>query len=129
MKNIISCALIAAIILSVSGCSGGDGVNVKLTGDKLVTADRGDVLYVNLDANPTTGYVWQIAGEYDEDMLRRIGKFGYKHNSDRLGAGGIQTFRFEALKKGRTAIAFEYKRPWEKDVKAEKKYTLRIIVH
>ena len=129
MKKIISYVVVAVMLVCVFGCSPGKTVDIDLKGDKMATVNREQILYINIEANPTTGYVWQIAGEYNENILKRIGKYGYKHNSDRLGAGGVQTFRFEAVKKGQTNLVFEYSRPWEKEEKPAKKYTLRIIVH
>ena len=62
----------------------------------------------------TTGYSWQAS--YDETMLELVGdKSTYKEESKEglLGAGGVEYFRFKALKTGSTEISLTYKQPWE----------------
>ncbi len=75
----------------------------------------GTKIEILLDANPTTGYNWEYEIDGDsavfvsEDYKQRPGTEGMG------GAGGTDTFVFEAVKPGRSEITFTYLRPWETD--------------
>jgi inhibitor of cysteine peptidase len=68
---------------------------------------------IALGSNPgSTGYGWEAS--YDETMLKLVEKiYQEKPQSGLVGAGGIEYFRFEALKAGRTQVTLTYKQPWE----------------
>jgi inhibitor of cysteine peptidase len=71
---------------------------------------------IALGSNPTTGYSWQAS--YDETLLELVGgQSTYKSREEAkelvVGAGGVEYFRFKALKTGETEITLVYKRPWE----------------
>jgi inhibitor of cysteine peptidase len=72
------------------------------------------IFYFQLDANPTTGYQWQIK-VYDKKILRFV-KSKYMHSTPRLiGSGGKMRFYFETLNSDvDTVIYLTYSRPWEK---------------
>ena len=72
------------------------------------------LFYFQLDANPTTGYQWQIK-TYDKKILRYV-ESKYMHSTPQLiGSGGKMRFYFETLNpKVDTVIHLEYSRSWEK---------------
>jgi inhibitor of cysteine peptidase len=119
------------IVLLTGGCSptqvqinqAHNGVQKELT--------RGQILLVTLDSNPTTGYSWQVA-EVNPAVLRQSGDAEYKPQSasdpPRVGAGGTETFRFEAANAGATTLKLVYQRPWEKDVAPLLTYTVQVTV-
>jgi len=43
-----------------------------------------------------------------------------------VGAGGVDYFRFKALKAGEPQITLVYKRPWEEEGTAQKVFTINI---
>lgn len=92
---------------------------------------RDQVLFVTLESNPTTGYSWQV-DELDQSILRQVGDPEYKlsapGNPPVVGAGGMETFRFETVSVGNTTLKLVYRRPWEKDVPPIKTYTIQITV-
>ena len=67
---------------------------------------------IALGSNPTTGYSWQAS--YDETRLELVGgESTYDEAGEGLiGVGGVEFFRFKALKTGRAGITLVYKRPW-----------------
>jgi inhibitor of cysteine peptidase len=75
-----------------------------------IIAEVGDSFILSLDSNPTTGYAWQA--EFDDELLELMGT-NFVLSSDLIGAGGIESFEFRALKKGETEITMVYKRSWE----------------
>jgi len=71
---------------------------------------------------------FSVTSGLDKGIIRETGKYRYIHTSKRIGAGGIQQFRLEAMKKGKATLLFEYKRPWEKETRAVKTIKVRVIV-
>jgi inhibitor of cysteine peptidase len=84
-----------------------------------VELTTGQTLIVSLDANPTTGYSWEI-DSVDATFLKLKSDPEFVQPPDNgtplMGAGGTQVFRFEALKAG------------EKDVPPINTYTLTMTV-
>lgn len=65
---------------------------------------------IAIPANATTGYQW--TAEYNTSMLSLVSS-EYKPSKqakNQVGAGGIQYFKFKALKAGTAMISFTYKR-------------------
>ena len=75
------------------------------------------------EGNITTGYSWKAT--YDEAYLRLVDE-SYDASSDRVGAGGVFTFTFSALREGKTTVKLVYKRPWESEVLKTQEYTVAI---
>ena len=74
-----------------------------------------------LDANASTGFQWQLAGDASP-QLAAIGTRIYVSRGDprAMGAGGINVFRFRGEQPGEATLQFEYRRPWETGVPAAK---------
>ena len=80
------------------------GQQIRLAADQ--------VLAVRLEANPSTGYVWEVA-EVDGQVLRQVGPMEFEPDSELLGAPGTVTLRFQAAAAGKTRLGLVYRRPWE----------------
>ena len=98
--------------------------------DKVVEAidvDLGTQFALLLEANPTTGYSWQLAGPLDESRLILVSK-GYEQSKEEankkegeegeggetmVGVGGEEIWTFRAVGEGETEISLKYVRPWE----------------
>jgi inhibitor of cysteine peptidase len=116
--------LIVLTTFLVAGC-----LQVKTYSDEGQGIDTGlnQQFVIALGSNPgSTGYSWQAS--YDETMLELVGgKSTYKEpKSGLVGAGGIEYFRFKALKIGRTQITLVYKRAWEEEVIDQKVFAVHI---
>jgi inhibitor of cysteine peptidase len=104
-------ALLAAVVIIclLAGC-----VEVKTYTDsgQTINIGAGQQFVIALGSNPTTGYSWQES--YDETMLELVKKSyeGEETEEDVVGAGGVEYFRFKALKEGETEITLTYKQPW-----------------
>ena len=102
---------------------------------KLTTADngseielkKGQSLVITLEANPTTGYTWEVVEPLDEQVLRQVGEIEFKPESDLVGAGGVQIIQFKIVSAGRTALKLVYHRPWEKDVEPLKTFSIQVV--
>ena len=90
-----------------------------------VEMKAGQVLVISLESNPTTGYAWEAVG-FEEGVLTQAGDPEFKSDSDALGSGGVQTFRFNATKAGEMEIKLLHHRSWEEGV--EPLDTLRVQV-
>ena len=103
--------MLIAAALTVAGCIGvaethtdpGQTVNISVNQEFIIA----------LGSNPgSTGYGWQES--YDHTMLELLEK-SYKEEAKEgvVGTGGIEYFRFKALKAGQTEITLTYEQPWE----------------
>jgi inhibitor of cysteine peptidase len=106
-------ALLAAALL-VASCGGDDASAVVLeqtdSGSE-VTLDVGDRVDVQLDANPTTGYRWELAPLPDGIVL--VSSDFEEPGGSLVGAPGTQTFVFDAVAAGSGILRLEYIRPFD----------------
>jgi len=96
----------------VAGCVG--GVKTYIDSGQTIDIDVNQQFVIALGSNPTTGYRWQVS--YDEGMLELVEskyEMGGEAKQGIVGAGGVDLFRFKALKSGETKITMVYRRPWE----------------
>ena len=121
MKRFLLLVVLATALLA--GC-----VEVETYTDAGQTVETGvnQQFVIALGSNPTTDYSWQAS--YDEAMLELVGgESTYKEaKSGLVGAGGVEYFRFKALKSGRTEITLVYKRSWEEEGIDQKVFTVNI---
>jgi len=96
-KRIFYFLLVLSLLLAACGSQAAtlteadDGTRIELS--------PGQILTITLPSNPTTGYSWQVA-QIDPKTLKQQGEAEYQQSSgskDLVGAGGTETFRFEAL--------------------------------
>jgi inhibitor of cysteine peptidase len=91
----------------------------------------GQGLVVTLASNPTTGYSWQVQ-EGPGPVLAQVGEVEYREAPQEatplVGAGGTETFHFEAKAVGQTRLVLEYRRPWEETVEPEDSFAVEVVV-
>jgi predicted secreted protein len=92
-----------------------------------VSLQVGDVLQVNLDGNPSTGYSWSAKG-LDATVLEQAGEPEFRPASSALGASGTVTARFVAVGAGQTTLTLSYARPFERGVPPLKTFTVSVLV-
>ncbi|MEO8485633.1 MAG: protease inhibitor I42 family protein [Betaproteobacteria bacterium] len=92
---------------------------------------RGDTIAVHLDANPSTGYRWELT-RLAGASVAQIGLPDYQPETaagvPRVGAPGHASFRFRALTPGTSSIELAYRRPWETNVAPAKTVRFEIAV-
>lgn len=76
-----------------------------------------------LESNPTTGYEWIPI--FNASVVELI-SHSFKPSSLLMGAFGTDTFVFKGISLGTTLIKMQYKRSWENNFVAEKKFVIRI---
>jgi predicted secreted protein len=109
------------------GAGGATVVTEQTHGD--VSLKVGAVLEVRLEANHTTGYSWVFAPAVNPVLMRQ-GKAVYQEHvaGGAVGAGGVEVWRFKAVKTGKQGLQFEYRRPWEKGSPPAKVVTFSVTV-
>lgn len=92
-----------------------------------VTVSKGQILELQLVSNPSTGYTWQVS-ELDTELLDWSGEVEFTPQSDLIGAGGVEVFRFKARNTGQSQLSLIYHRSWEEGVEPEAVFTITVIV-
>ena len=123
--------MLVLALLSLSAC-GGQGDEAALGAEdvgKEITLAVGEKMQVSLDANPTTGYQWEIAS-LDEAILAPQGSTYQADSADPnvVGSGGKETFRFEAVSKGEMVLTLIYHQPWEESTEPADIFTITVVV-
>jgi inhibitor of cysteine peptidase len=120
------------VLIVAAGC--GSAGEVTLGADdrgRQIELAQGQTLTIALESNPTTGYRWEVA-EPAGGTLEQIGEVAFQAagttNTQLVGAGGTESFRFEAKGAGTGTLKLVYHRPWEKDVDPLETFELRVVV-
>ena len=124
-KFLILVAVAMVAICLMAGCA--DEVKTYTDSGQAISINANQEFAIALSSNPTTGYSWQES--HDETMLELVEKTykpGETAKQGVVGAGGVDHFRFRALKAGETKITMTYKRPWEKESLEKKVFTVNI---
>jgi predicted secreted protein len=88
---------------------------------------KGQSLVITLEANPTTGYTWEVVEPEDEQVLQQVGGIEFEQESDLIGASGVQIIRFEVVNAGRAAVKLVYHRPWETGLEPLKTFAIQVF--
>lgn len=81
-----------------------------------VSAPAGSEFTITLPSNHTTGYRWRVGNTPNGRVVRNTSSTYNEPNTKMIGAGGTETWRFNAVGRGTTTVAMQYIRPWEKGV-------------
>jgi inhibitor of cysteine peptidase len=129
MKYLFCALFLLATLVAAAGC-GPAPSEVKLTDQdngSQVNLRPGQNLIVELAANPTTGYEWALAADPDAAVLKVLGHEYKAPASSRVGAGGTDTWRFQAAGSGQVTLKLVYRRPWdEQDMASD--FSVNVIV-
>ena len=134
---IVGGALIALLILVVVFVVYSPRETLTPNGMNLTAADngstvelkRGQVVSITLEANPTTGYTWEVVEPRDGQVMRQVGEIEFipnRQESGIVGSGGVQIIRFEAINAGQTVLKLVYHRSWETDVEPLKTFSIHL---
>ena len=77
---------------------------------KTISVTRGQVVKVQLDENPTTGYRWATS---ISSGIQVTGDTYAASTSGRMGAGGVHTWTLKITGTGDQHFDADYKRSWE----------------
>jgi predicted secreted protein len=104
-----------------------------VTEDSYVPLKIGQKVIIEVEGNPTTGYIWILS---NPNHLKKVKPLNldeknsteYYSTNTTIGAGGIYHFKFKAEEVGNDVLIFKYKRPWETESTDTKSVNL-IVVH
>ena len=128
------CGWLAATCLTavaglLAGCAAPGPRSVTVTSannNSTVQLNAGDVLLVQLDGNPGTGYTWQrvepLAG-----ALQQLGEPQFAPEKNLPGAPGRITLRYLAAA-GSARLEPVYHRPWEADTPPVATFSVAVVV-
>lgn len=115
----------------LAGCATNSSTKVltPLDSGHEVAVTVGQVLIVELPSNATTGYGWNYRNS--GEVVEQVGEREYMedgHPLGMVGVGGMEIWRFRAVKAGRQILWLHYSRPWEKDVAPVKTVSFNVVV-
>ncbi len=126
MKKFLVLVMVAVVTTYlVAGCA--SKVETYTDTGQAISTGVNQEFTIALGSNPTTGYSWQES--HDEAILNLVEKTykpGEPAKEGLVGAGGVEYFRFKALKTSETKITMTYKRPWETEAIDQKIFTVNI---
>ena len=114
--------VVAITAVTAVGCGSGSHSGVGGTGGgKVYTTSpidvkAGDDFTISLEANPSTGYSWELTGPLDDKVVVELGSDHEPGTGTGVGVPGHQLFRFQAVGAGSATIGLQYVRPWETGV-------------
>lgn len=113
---IVFAALPVAALAAEGGCGERTPVPAPECSDPgtPIRVSPGDVFTLVLESNRTTGYRWELASPSEGPVARLLSSEYRPTPPQRIGSGGREYWRFEAVAAGEASISFRYVRPWEK---------------
>lgn len=108
-------------------------VEIRVTsGDanKEISAKVGEIIVIELDSNPTTGYSWAERPGRSDSVLEPQGNEYVSRDREMgvgmLGGPGKTLFRYLVKAPGKTEIVFGFSRPWERDTPPAQLFNVKI---
>lgn len=95
---------------------------------KAIRVPAGKIITLNLGSNPSTGFSWQLVKISDKEVLEFVKKEYIPDAGRQIGSSGVEKWSFKTLKSGQAEVILEYRRPWEKNVPAQKREEYSIFV-
>lgn len=89
----------------------------------------GQVFSLRLPSDPGSGFRWSLL-DGAVPVLQPLGPEVYSSDeaSDLLGGAGVSIWRFRAVAPGEGRLSLDYRRPWEREIAAERSFACRILV-
>ena len=97
----------------------------------VLTCSKGDIITVQLESNPTTGYQWELTAPTDYLTIlpsKPVFVSSSESHGSITGAPGYWICEFKALDGGDAPVSAVYRRSWEKDQPPAKRFDLLIRV-
>lgn len=89
-------------------------INISKKDDgKLINIFTGDKLQIEIESNPTTGYMWYMDKKEALEEIFIIEENFITANQDLVGSPGVQQWIMQAKKADSTVVVLSYMRPWE----------------
>lgn len=89
----------------------------------------GQEFSIELEANATTGYQWQLANPLNNSIIELLSTEYRVSEKALAGAGCKEIWKFRVVDQGETIISMKYIRPWEKDIPPVRNVHFRVVIH
>lgn len=122
-------AVLLAVLVLLANCRPSGEIKLDAgNNSSQIEIEQGQILVITLEANPTTGYTWEMI-EGEEQILQQVGEIEFQPDSKLIGAPGIQTLRLEAVNVGKITLKLIYHQPWEENVDPLETFSVQVVVH
>ncbi len=91
-----------------------------------IDLNKGDILEVTLEGNPSTGYSWLLGSEVS--LLEPVGEPVFEPASNLVGSPGKITMRFNVVEKGEGTLQLVYQRPWERNIPPIATFEITVVI-
>jgi inhibitor of cysteine peptidase len=116
MRRSLVPLLLVTVLLVACGKDNDDSVvSIHQQSGETISVGVGQHFAVQLPANPTTGFSWQLTAD-PGGQVQVLGHTYVAATPQQIGSGGNELFTFQAVSAGTTTLAFGYSRPWETGV-------------
>ncbi len=112
------------ILLMLAGCNGRFTATDPTSP---IEATAGESFDIVIEANPTTGYEWQLVGALDETVVQFVTQDYEPDRPINEGSGGMDVWTFQAVSPGESEIVLGHYPPDGSDV-PERTVTFTVIV-
>ena len=137
LSRIIILTLLAVLMVSLGGTASASSPALASSPQEIQITDQyngqavdlnGEVLVLNLESNPSTGYGWQVQG-LDPRILRQVDATEWVPDTPgKLGGPGTQVLRFAAVGKGQDHAQPRLCPPLGEPVRPAKSFSLEVQV-
>ncbi|PWH18633.1 MAG: hypothetical protein DDG58_06200 [Ardenticatenia bacterium] len=111
---LLAASSIAALPIRAQGISYKEIVRTAADDGHQVTFDENTLLVIQLEANPSAGYLWEVVqGDFSLIVQRQGDAPEFGASSGMPGSPLLQTLRFAAIASGETELVLALRRPWE----------------
>ena len=131
--HVVGSLALVALALPACASDGGSGedlrtveLTLKDTGST-ISVRPGDEIVVTLDSNATTGFAWELTVEPMDQVLELLGSEYVRPESELVGAGGQEVWRFRAIGEGTTSLQLTYLRAFSGET-AGRPFDLTVVV-
>lgn len=113
--------------LMLAACD--DGITLRNDSGEFITLGENDEFQIVLEANPSTGYQWEIDPDASgAGVVEQVGEPAFESESDTPGSGGKQTFSFKATGDGSALLRLRYWRSFEPDATPLRMFEVNVTV-
>ncbi|MGC8878876.1 MAG: C1 family peptidase [Anaerolineae bacterium] len=111
---LLATSSIAAFPIQAQGASYHEIVLTATDNGRQVALDENTLLVIQLEANPSAGYLWEVVqGDLSLIVQRQGDAPEFEASSEMPGSPLLQVLRFAAIASGETELLLALRRPWE----------------
>ena len=111
---LLEASSIAAFPIQAQDTASYEMVLTAADNGRQVTLDENTLLVIQLEANPSAGYLWEVVqGDLSLIVQRQGDAPEFEASSDMPGSPLLQILRFAAIASGETELVLALRRPWE----------------